>query len=42
LTQTEQNAERISGQIDELMAISNATRGGAKAAQDSADLPKIV
>jgi outer membrane protein OmpA-like peptidoglycan-associated protein len=37
LTQTEQNAERISGQIDELMAISNATRGGAKAAQDSAD-----
>lgn len=37
LTQTEQNAERISGQIDELMAISNAARGGAKAAQDSAD-----
>jgi outer membrane protein OmpA-like peptidoglycan-associated protein len=37
LTQTEQNAQRISGQIDELMAISNATRGGAKAAQDSAD-----
>jgi outer membrane protein OmpA-like peptidoglycan-associated protein len=37
LTQTEQNAQRISGQIDELMAISNATRGGAKAAQESAD-----
>jgi len=37
LTQTEQNAQRISGQIDELMAISNAARGGAKAAQDSAD-----
>ncbi len=37
LTATEQNAERISGQIDELMAISNAARGGAKAAQDSAD-----
>ncbi len=37
VTQTEQNAERISGQIDELMAISNAARGGAKAAQDSAD-----
>lgn len=37
LTQTEQNAERLSGQIDELMAISNAARGGAKAAQDSAD-----
>jgi len=37
ITQTEQNAERLSGQIEELMAISNATRGGAKAAQDSAD-----
>ena len=37
LTAQEQNAERISGQIDELMAISNAARGGAKAAQDTAD-----
>ena len=37
LTQAEQNAQRISGQIDELMAISNAARGGAKAAQDTAD-----
>lgn len=37
ITQAEQNAERISGQIDELMAISNAARGGAKAAQDTAD-----
>ncbi len=37
LTQTEQNAQRISGQIDELMTISNAARGGAKAAQDTAD-----
>lgn len=37
LTQTEQNAQRISGQIDELMALSNAARGGAKAAQASAD-----
>ena len=37
LTQTEQNAQRLSGQIDELMAISNAARGGAKAAQESAD-----
>ncbi|HXG84479.1 MAG TPA: OmpA family protein [Pyrinomonadaceae bacterium] len=37
LTQTEQNAQRISGQIDELMEISNSARGGAKAAQDSAD-----
>ncbi len=37
ITQTEQNAQRISGQIDELMAISNAARGGAKSAQESAD-----
>ena len=37
LTQAEENAKRVSGQIDELMAISNAARGGAKAAQDTAD-----
>ena len=37
LTAAEQNAERISGQIDELMAISNAAMGGAKAAQETAD-----
>ncbi len=37
LTVTEQNAERVSGQIDELMAISNAAKGGAKAAQNTAD-----
>ncbi len=37
LTQAEANAQRVSGQIDELMAISNAARGGAKAAQDTAD-----
>ena len=37
ITKTEQNAERVSGQIDELMAISNAARGGAKAAQQTAD-----
>lgn len=37
LTQAEQNAQRVSGQIDELMAVSNAARGGAKAAQDTAD-----
>jgi outer membrane protein OmpA-like peptidoglycan-associated protein len=37
LSQAEENAQRISGQIDELMAISNAARGGAKAAQDTAD-----
>jgi len=37
LTLAEQNAQRVSGQIDELMAISNAARGGAKAAQETAD-----
>lgn len=37
ITAAEENAQRISGQIDELMAISNAARGGAKAAQDTAD-----
>ncbi len=37
LTQAEENAQRVSGQIDELMAISNAARGGAKAAQETAD-----
>jgi outer membrane protein OmpA-like peptidoglycan-associated protein len=37
LTAAEENALRVSGQIDELMAISNAARGGAKAAQDTAD-----
>ncbi len=37
LTQAEQNAQRLSGQLDELVAVSNAARGGAKAAQDSAD-----
>lgn len=37
LTAAEENAQRISGQIDELMAISNAARGGAKAAQETAD-----
>ncbi|CAN5352573.1 hypothetical protein BH10ACI3_BH10ACI3_19060 [soil metagenome] len=37
LTAAEQNAQKVSGQIDELMAISNAAKGGAKAAQDTAD-----
>lgn len=37
LTAAEENAQRVSGQIDELMAISNAARGGAKAAQETAD-----
>jgi outer membrane protein OmpA-like peptidoglycan-associated protein len=37
ITAAEENARRVSGQIDELMAISNAARGGARAAQDTAD-----
>ncbi|HYE73648.1 MAG TPA: OmpA family protein [Blastocatellia bacterium] len=37
LTAAESNAQRLSGQIDELQAISNAARGGAKAAQETAD-----
>ena len=37
LTAAEENAQRVSGQIDELMAISNAARGGAKADQETAD-----
>jgi len=37
LTAAEENARRVSGQIDELLAISNAARGGAKAAQETAD-----
>jgi outer membrane protein OmpA-like peptidoglycan-associated protein len=37
LTQVEANAQRLSGQIDELAAVSNAAKGGAKAAQATAD-----
>lgn len=37
LTASEENQQRVAGQIDELMAISNAARGGAKAAQETAD-----
>ncbi|MBA3713849.1 MAG: OmpA family protein [Pyrinomonadaceae bacterium] len=35
--QVEQNSQRLSGQLEELAAVSNAARGGAKAAQDTAD-----
>ncbi|MGH9833068.1 MAG: OmpA family protein, partial [Blastocatellia bacterium] len=37
LTATEQNAQRLSGQIEELAAVANTARGGAKAAQETAD-----
>src|SRR5262249_37011914 len=38
ISQAEANAQRLSGQLDELTAISNAARGGAKAAQETADM----
>jgi outer membrane protein OmpA-like peptidoglycan-associated protein len=41
LTQAESNAQRLSGQLDELTAISNAARGGAKAAQETADMAVV-
>lgn len=37
VSQTEQNAQRLSGQIEELTEVSNMARGGAKAAQETAD-----
>ena len=37
LSETEQNAQRLSGQIQEVSAISNAARDNAKTAQTSAD-----
>ncbi|HEV2762179.1 MAG TPA: OmpA family protein [Pyrinomonadaceae bacterium] len=37
IEQAETNSQRLSGQMDELAAVSNAARGGAKAAQDTAD-----
>ncbi len=33
----EANAQRLSGQLDELAAVSNAARGGSRAAQETAD-----
>ncbi len=37
VSQVEQNSQRLSGQIDELVAVSNSARGGARAAQATAD-----
>lgn len=37
ITQSEQNAQRLSGQIDELVSVANTASGGAKAAQEAAD-----
>jgi outer membrane protein OmpA-like peptidoglycan-associated protein len=38
LAEAEANSQRLSGQLDELAAVSNAARGGAKAAQETADM----
>lgn len=35
--QTEEAMQRLSGELDELAAVANLARGGAKAAQDAAD-----
>jgi len=37
LAQAEQNQQRLSGQVEELTSISNIAKGGAKAAQETAD-----
>ncbi len=37
LAQAEANAQRLSGQLEELAAVANTARGGAKAAQETAD-----
>lgn len=37
ITQSEQNAQRLAGQIDELVAVANTAKGGAAAAQETAD-----
>ncbi|HEX8146213.1 MAG TPA: OmpA family protein, partial [Pyrinomonadaceae bacterium] len=37
ISETEQNAQRMSGQLEELAAVSNAAAGGAVAAQETAD-----
>ena len=37
LSDVEENARRLSGQMDELAAVANTARGGAKAAQETAD-----
>jgi outer membrane protein OmpA-like peptidoglycan-associated protein len=37
LTRSEENAKRLSGQVEELSQVANLARGGAAAAQESAD-----
>lgn len=38
VTQTEQNAQRLSGQLDELTQVANLAKGGAAAAQETAEV----
>ena len=38
VARTEQNAQRLSGQLDELAQVANLAKGGAAAAQETADL----
>jgi outer membrane protein OmpA-like peptidoglycan-associated protein len=37
ITRAEQNAERLSGQVEELGQVANLAKGGARAAQETAD-----
>jgi outer membrane protein OmpA-like peptidoglycan-associated protein len=37
ISDIEENAQRLSGQLDELAAVANTAKGGAKAAQETAD-----
>jgi outer membrane protein OmpA-like peptidoglycan-associated protein len=37
VSEVEQNAQRLSGQLDELAAVANTAKGGARAAQETAD-----
>ncbi len=41
LTESEKNAQRLSGQIQEVSAVSNAARSAAKTAQDTADQANV-
>jgi OmpA-OmpF porin, OOP family len=38
VTKTEQNAQRLSGQLEELTQVANLAKGGAAAAQETADV----
>src|SRR5205085_1949403 len=38
LTEAEQNAQRLSGQLEELAQVANVAKGGAAAAQQAADM----